>query len=162
MSELLRDVVAVLRVLISFIVVGVDVCSLHLVHYVQSWVEFSCGLVSACVGFSVKVAFGVELWLRVRCDAQVCPAGGARAVRDERLVLWYCGSGMVEVCLDRNAGDEFVCLFAAQWWFAFGYEDEVWLSVVVLVMGGTLKCLGGGGRWYVEAPGAVWCVPVCV
>ena len=105
---------------------------------------------------------GVELWLRVRCDAQVCPAGGARAVSDEGLVLRYCGGGMVEVRLDGNARDELVCLFAAQWWFAFWYEDEVWLGVVVLVLGGALKCSGRGGRWHVEAPGAVWCVPVCV
>ena len=41
---------------------------------------------------------------------------------------------MVEVGLYGDSGDEFVGLFFAEWWFAFGDEDEVG-SVLVVILG---------------------------
>ena len=50
---------------------------------------------------------------------------------------------MVEVGLYGDSGDEFVSLFFAEWWFAFGDEDEVGSVLFVISgSGGTADHLG--------------------
>ena len=110
-------------------VVGVYVCLLQFVHHVEGGVEF---VVYLCCVF-VWFALGVVGWFRVGRYAEVCPAGGGRTVGDERLVFWCGGGGVVEVGLYGDSGDEFVGLFFAEWWFAFGDEDEVGSVLVVLL-----------------------------
>ncbi len=69
---------------------------------VGSFVWLTCGVVG-----------GIELGFRGWSDAEVSPAGSAGAVRDERLVLRYSCGGVVQMCLDGYAGNEFVGLFLA-------------------------------------------------
>ncbi len=65
--------------------------------------EFMCRLVSSLVLISSGILCGVELGLGGGSYAENCPAGGARAVGHQWLVLRYRGCRVVEVRLDGDA-----------------------------------------------------------
>ena len=82
----------------------VYVCLMQFVHDVEGGVEF---VVYLCCVF-VWFALGGVGWFRIWSYAEVCPAGGGRAVGDKRLVLWCGGGGVVEVGLYGDSGDYFI------------------------------------------------------
>ncbi len=163
MCQLLGRLVVVLRVFVAFVVGSGDASTLDFMHDVLGRVEFAYSLVGPLARLSGEVMGGVELWFGCRSYAEVCPGGGALAVRDERLLFGDCGRCVVEVGLDGYARYELVGFLLAKRGLALGNEYEVGLAVCDVLLGrGSLKGLCGDRRWDVESPCAMGSVPVSV